>query len=49
MMKDAAADFASGLSVKSPIFDYAHFERLEQEGRQEFVGQMAQLLSRKKR
>ncbi len=49
MMKDAAADSGSGLSVESPIFDYAHFERLEHEGRQEFVGQMAQLLSRKKR
>jgi hypothetical protein len=47
MMKDAADDSGSGLSVESPIFDYAHFERLEHEGRQEFVGQMAQLLSRK--
>jgi hypothetical protein len=39
---------AGGLSVESPIFDYADFERLEHEGRQEFIGQMAQLLSRKK-
>jgi hypothetical protein len=37
------------MSVKSPIFDYAHFERLEHEGRNEFIGQMARLLSRTKR
>ncbi len=43
MFKDAAADSASGLSVESPIFDYAHFERLEHEGRQEFCAQIAQL------
>jgi len=49
MFKDAAADSASGMSVKSPIFDYAHFERLEHEGRNEFIGQMARLLSRTKR
>ncbi len=43
MMKDAAAASASGLRVESPIFDYARFERLEHEGRQEFGRQIAQL------
>lgn len=43
LFKDAAADSDTGLSVESPIFDYAHFERLEHEGRQEFGGQIAQL------
>jgi hypothetical protein len=43
MLKDAAADSASGFSVESPIFDYASFERLEHEGRREFCAQIAQL------
>jgi hypothetical protein len=43
MFRDAAAESATGLSVESPIFDYAHFERLEHEGRQEFCAQIAQL------
>lgn len=43
MLKDTSADRASGLSVVSPIFDYAHFERLEHQGRLEFGGQIAQL------
>jgi hypothetical protein len=43
MLKDAAADSASGFSVESPIFDYAHFERLEHEGRREFGAKIAQL------
>jgi len=41
MLKDAASD--TGSSVASPIFDYAHFERLEHEGRREFGSQIAQL------
>ncbi len=36
-------DSGGSLSVESPIFDYAHFERLEHEGRREFGGQIAQL------
>jgi hypothetical protein len=36
MFKDAAAAASSVSSVESPIFDYAHFERLEHEGRQSF-------------
>jgi hypothetical protein len=43
MLKDASADDGNGLSVESPIFDYAHFERLEHEGRREFGGQIGQL------
>ena len=37
MLKDASADDDNGLSIVSPIFDYANFERLE------FGGQIAQL------
>ena len=43
MLKDVSADDGSGLSVVSPIFDYANFERLEHEGRREFGGQIAHL------
>ena len=43
MLKDSAADDDRGLSVESPIFDYAHFERLEHEGRQKFGEQIAHL------
>ena len=43
MLKDASADDDNGLSIVSPIFDYANFERLEHEGRLEFGGQIAQL------
>ena len=43
MFKDAAAESAPGLKVEAPIFDYAHFERLEHEGRQEFGCQIGQL------
>ena len=39
MPKDASADDDCGWSVESPIFDYAYFERLENEERQEFGGQ----------
>ncbi len=42
MLKDAAGD-DSGLAVESPIFDYANFERLEHEGRQEFGRQIGLL------
>lgn len=42
MFKDACAD-SGGLSVKSPIFDYRNFERLEHEGRQKFGGRIEQL------
>lgn len=43
MLKDAATDDGNGLSIVSPIFDCANFERLEHEGRLEFGGQIAQL------
>jgi len=43
MLKDASADDDNGLSIVSPIFDYANFERLEHEGRLEFGGPIAQL------
>ena len=43
MLKDASADNGNGLSIGSPIFDYANFERLEHEGRLEFGAQIAQL------
>ncbi len=35
-------DVDGGLSVKSPIFDYTNFERLEHEGWQEFGGRLRQ-------
>ena len=43
MMKDAPDNFGGNLSVESPIFDYANFERLEHEGRLEFGRQAEQL------
>ena len=36
-------DSGGSLSVESPIFDYANFERLEHEGRLEFGRQVEQL------
>ncbi len=46
MLKDASVDGDKGLKVVSPIFDYAQFERLEHEGRQEFGRQIAELQKR---
>jgi hypothetical protein len=43
MFKDAADAANHALSVESPIFDYAHFERLEHEGRQRFGGPAEEL------
>ena len=43
MVKDAAEEHGKGLTVESPIFDNALFERLEHEGRQEFAGQIEPL------
>jgi hypothetical protein len=43
MFKDASDNSGGNLSVESPIFDYANFERLEHEGRQEFGRQVEQL------
>ena|ERR1017187_2578181 len=43
MLKDMPNDSGGSLSVESPIFDYANFERLEHEGRLEFGGQIGQL------
>jgi hypothetical protein len=43
MLKDMPNDSGGSLSVESPIFDYANFERLEHEGRQEFGRQIEQL------
>jgi hypothetical protein len=43
MMKDAPDNSGGNLSVESPIFDYANFERLEHEGRLEFGRQAEQL------
>jgi hypothetical protein len=43
MFKDASTEDGNGLSVESPIFDYANFERLEHEGRLEFGAQVEQL------
>jgi hypothetical protein len=43
MCKDAAAEDGHGISVESPIFDNAHFERLEHEGRQELGRTIGQL------
>lgn len=42
MFKDQESDSSSGLTVESPIFDYANFERLEHEGRLEFGRQVEQ-------
>ena len=42
-------DVEGGLSVKSPIFNYKNFERLEHEGRQEFGGRLQQLQDNLKR
>lgn len=43
MLKDMPNDSGGNLSVESPIFDYANFERLEHEGRLEFGKQVEQL------
>ena len=43
MLKDMPNDSGGSLSVESPIFDYANFERLEHEGRLEFGRQVEQL------
>jgi len=43
MLKDMPNDSGGSLSVESPIFDYANFERLEHEGRLEFGKQVEQL------
>jgi len=43
MLKDMPGDSGGSLSVESPIFDYANFERLEHEGRLEFGKQVEQL------
>ena len=43
MLKDLPGESGGNLKVESPIFDYAHFERLEHEGRQEFGSQVEQL------
>jgi hypothetical protein len=43
MFKDLPDDSGGNLSVESPIFDYANFERLEHEGRLEFGKQVEQL------
>jgi hypothetical protein len=45
MFKDAD----TGWSVRSPIFDYRNFERLEHEGWQEFGGRLRMLRSKLKR
>jgi hypothetical protein len=42
MLKDQPSNSGKGLSVESPIFDYANFERLEHEGRLEFGRQVEQ-------
>jgi hypothetical protein len=42
MFKDMPNDSGGSLSVESPIFDYANFERLEHEGRLEFGKQVEQ-------
>ena len=42
-------DADNGLSVKSPIFDYKSFERLEHEGWQEFGGRLRQLQTKLER
>ena len=39
----AFKDADGGLTVKSPIFDYKNFERLEHEGQKEFGGKIRQL------
>jgi hypothetical protein len=38
-------DVEGGLAVKSPIFDYRNFERLEHEGQREFGGRIRQFQS----
>lgn len=43
MLKDEPLNSGKQLKVKSPIFDYANFERLEHEGRLEFGRQVEQL------
>lgn len=43
MLKDQPSESGKGLTVESPIFDYANFERLEHEGRLEFGRQVDQL------
>jgi hypothetical protein len=51
MFKDASGAPDGPFKVESPIFDYAHFERLEHEGRQSFGQPLAELqkMSRKGR
>ena len=48
MFKDAASGSDGAFSVQSPVFDYAHFERLEHEGRQQF-GRPVEELRKKRR
>ena len=48
MLKDMPGDSGGNLSVESPIFDYANFERLEHEGRLEF-GRQVELLQKRGR
>jgi hypothetical protein len=43
MFKDASDASDSAFSLESPIFDYAHFERLEHEGRERFGRPLAEL------
>jgi hypothetical protein len=43
MFKDASGAPDGPFKVESPIFDYAHFERLEHEGRQRFGGPVEEL------
>jgi hypothetical protein len=43
MVKDASGAPDGPFKVESPIFDYAHFERLEHEGRQRFGGPVEEL------
>jgi hypothetical protein len=42
-------DVENGLAVRSPIFNYQNFERLEHEGRQEFGGRLEQFQAQLKR
>jgi|ERR1035441_2147481 hypothetical protein len=46
MLKDAPAVSEGNLSLESPIFDYANFERLEHEGRQSFGRPLGELQKR---